>query len=281
MAQNAKRRDPSTRHHQGPVPSSTLQLNAAKTWTLHVILLQSPLWILAVAAVMYTGVLRRWNDTGYLVFSFSAALPSFLLPALLPSRPDRSRPWRECYFVKLHAWVAVLVAFGTYFGTHYFFDLMGMRYAFAGARWTFAAEVVGKSGHDVPVFLYPLTHAYFMTYFAVLILAEKEIVDGWRLGLLGRAVVVLSLAYAVAFAETFLMASPLLADMFAYDNRERMLMVGSFGYASFFVAGLPMVRRIDGGGESWKLGRVIIEALATSMMILVLLEAWAKVVGPL
>jgi len=272
----------SSRHSSKAQPESTSQVEAAKTWTLHIILLQSPVWIAAVAAVMQTGVLRQWTDVEYLLFSVSAAAPSVLLPALLPSRPDRGRrPWYEAYHAKLHAWLAVVVAFGTYFGTHYFFDLMGMRYAFAGARWTLGAEVVGTSGQGVPLFLYPLTHAYFATYFAALLVAERAVVGWLRPGSVVRAAVVLALAYAVAFAETFFMASPLLADVFAYDNRERMLGVGSFGYASYFAVGLPMVRRIDGCGKSWGLERVLIEALATCMMIMVSLEMWAKFIGPL
>ena len=77
------------------------------------------------------------------------------------------------------------------------------------------------------------------------------------------------------------MASGLLSDLFAYGDRDRMLRVGSLGYASYFVVGLPMVQRIDARGEDWTLGRVVIEALATCIGILILLEVWAKVVGPL
>jgi len=77
------------------------------------------------------------------------------------------------------------------------------------------------------------------------------------------------------------MASPLLEGVFAYESRERMLKVGSAGYSVYFVVGLPMARRIDADGERWTLGRVVVEGLATSMMVLLGLEAWAKVVGPL
>jgi cycloeucalenol cycloisomerase len=244
-------------------------------------LAQSVIWITAVMAVMVTGVLRRWGDATYLLFSVSVAAPTVVLPlALSQSRPDRGRPWHRCYWFKLNAWVAVVVGFGTYFGTHYFFDLMGMRYAF-GARWTFDSHVLGHSGQRVPVFIYPLTHAYFMTYFAFLLAAERAAVARFRMGLFARTALVLALAYAVAFAETFFMASDLLSDLFAYENRGRMLLVGSFGYASYFIVGLPMVRRIDSKGEVWTIDRVILEALSTSMMILLLLEAWAKLVGRL
>jgi len=65
-----------------PASASKLELHAAKAWTLR-ILLSLPLWILAVAAVMRTGVLGNWTDADYLIFADTDALPAFTLPALL------------------------------------------------------------------------------------------------------------------------------------------------------------------------------------------------------
>ncbi len=258
-----------------------------RRWTERFLLATSPLWILAVAWVVLTGTLRAWDDADYLVFGCAVAAPAAIGPLLARGRPDAGRrPWHG-YWFKLNLWVAIVVAFGTYFGTHYFFDYMGMRYAF-GARWTFEAVELGHSGQRVPVFMYPLTHAYFMTYFAILMVADRTAVA--RLGLgrddalprrLGRAAVVLALAYGIAFAETFFMATELLRDLFAYGSRERMLAVGSFGYAVYFVIGLPVVRRIDGDPLRWPLLRVVGSALATCMAILVALELWAQLIGPL
>ncbi|KXX74690.1 Cycloeucalenol cycloisomerase [Madurella mycetomatis] len=262
-----------------PAPSPK-QKEAEKSQTHRLILAQSPLWILPVLLVMQTGILRRWSDAEYLLFSFAIASPSILLPYFLG--PSRSAPGSAPYWLKLHVWISILVCFGTYFGTHYFFDLMGMRYVFATATWHLESDVVGRGGQVVPLFMYPLTHAYFMTYFVFLVLAEdrlRSLLGGG--GRVGRGLLVVALAYGVAFAETYVMASPLLEDLFRYDDRGRMLRVGSLGYASYFVAGLPMVKRIDGGGEEWGIRKVAIEALATCMGIMILLEAWAKVVGPL
>lgn len=77
------------------------------------------------------------------------------------------------------------------------------------------------------------------------------------------------------------MASDALSDYFSYADKGRMLRWGSLGYASYFVVGLPLVARIDEDGERWSLGRVLVQALAACMLILCLLEAWAKLVGPL
>jgi cycloeucalenol cycloisomerase len=257
-----------------------LQSSAGKLWTERMVLAQSPIWITAVGMVMVSGVLRHWRDAEYLLFSAVVASPTILWPAFSRSRPDRNRPWSECYWFKLNLWVAIVVFFGTYIGTHYFFDLMGMRYTFE-VRWFLNSDVIGQNRQLVPLFMYPLTHAYFMSYYVVLMVADRFIVKRLGLGAGGAFFVVMLLAYSLAYVETYFMAADFFSDLFQYDNRDRMLTVGSFGYASYFVVGLPVVRRMDARGELWSLQRVVIEALATCMAILLLLEVWAKVVGPL
>lgn len=261
-----------------------------KQHTHNLILLQTPLWVIPVLLVMQTGVLRSWTDIEYLIFSLTVASPSIVLPAFLCKSDNNAK---TPYWVKLNIWIFILVAFGTYFGTHYFFDLMGMRYTFgANCRWHLESDILGQHGNPrqiVPLFMYPLTHAYFMTYFCLLVVLEEGILGvisclsgGRKAGRVVGGLVVLGLGYGLAFAETYVMASPLLEDLFLYEDRGRMLRVGSLGYASYFVVGLPMVKRIDDGeGGEWDVKRVVIEGLGTCMGILVLLEVWAKVIGPL
>ncbi|KAK0614719.1 hypothetical protein B0T14DRAFT_528955 [Immersiella caudata] len=256
------------------------QLDDEKRGVIRAVLCQSPIWIASVATVMMTGALHSWSDIEYLLFSTLVATPAVLAPIFFPGHSARPSPWWQSYWLKLNIWVAIVVGMGTYAGTAYFFDLMQMRYSF-DVQWTFSSDVVGHSWQRVPVFIYPLTHAYFMTYFTVLMASESYLVKRFVLrSFTARATVVVLLSYVVAFLETYFMASPLLSDFFAYKSRHRMLTLGSWGYASYFVVGLPMVQRIE-SGASWTLERVVLEALATCMMILGLLEAWAKIVGPL
>ncbi|KAI8714916.1 Cycloeucalenol cycloisomerase [Fusarium sp. LHS14.1] len=243
-------------------------LEDEKLWTERVILAQSPFWIIAVALVISTGVPRHWNDIEYLLFSTTVAAPSVVLPALLSSRRDLNhRPWSHRYWLKLNVWVAVVVCFGTYFGSHYFFDAVGLRYIF-NVDWNFSWVVVGRSRQEVPVFMYPLTHAYFMTYFTSMMAVERKIVRRLQLGWIGRQALVPVLSYGLAFAEIFVMASPLLSGLSTYKNRKRMLGVYSLGYTSYFTIGLPRVRRID-SDQDWSLVRVLLEALGSCMAILV------------
>ncbi|EXM37435.1 hypothetical protein V3481_004588 [Fusarium oxysporum f. sp. vasinfectum] len=257
---------------------SSQYLEADKRWTEGLILAQSPFWVTAVAFVMLSGIINSWNDVDYMLFSITAALPSILLPALL-SKPG-GRPWYHRYWVKLNLWVSIIVFMGTYFISHYFFDLMGMRYMFNN-KLNFSSAVAGRTGGEVPLFLYPLTHAYFMSYFTCLLVAERKIIRRLQPGCIGRIFVVLALSYVVAFGETFFMASPLLSEVFLYDKRDRMMKVGTFGYMIFFVTGLPMLGRVDSRGEDWPLSRVVTEALAAFTCILLLFELWAKIIGPL
>ena len=252
----------------------------AKAWAERVFLLQTPIWMAAVALVIVTGWVHHWRDVGYLVFGFVAAAPAVLGPLVLPSRPDRDQPFWQSYWFRFNVWCFILVAFGTYFGTGYFFALMGMRYGFP-IEWTFEAEVVGAGDGTVPVFMYPLTQAYFVTYYAGGVVLLRGLRRRFGLGALGTALAIGAFAYATAFAETFFMANDRLAEYFSYADRSRMLAFGSFGYAIYFLIGLPMAYRIDEGGTRWPLRRVVVEGLATCMMILVGLELWAKLVGPL
>ncbi|KAF5569157.1 cycloeucalenol cycloisomerase [Fusarium phyllophilum] len=257
---------------------SVQYLEADKRWTEGLILAQSPFWVIAVAFVMLSGIINTWNDVDYMLFSITVASPSILLPALL-SKPG-SRPWYRRYWVKLNLWVSIIVFTGTYFISHYFFDLMGMRYMFNN-KVNFSSAVAGRAGGEVPLFLYPLTHAYFMSYFTFLLVAERKIVRRLQPGRVGHVFVVLALSYVVALGETFFMASPLLSEVFLYEKRDRMMKVGTFGYMIFFITGLPMLGRVDSHGEDWPLSRVVTEALAAFACIMLLFELWAKIIGSL
>lgn len=267
-----------------------LSSNPDKAWAELYFLAQSPLWMAAVAAAMLTGWMQSWSELGYLSFGCAAMAPAVLGPAVLHKRYAASGSRIvDSYWVRLNLWVAVLVVFGTYFGTHYFFDLMGMKYAFA-VEWNFGSEVVGRTPGQVPVFMYPLTHAYFVSYYVGMGVAWRGLRTRFGLGAFGSGLIsglsLLGLSYAVAFGETFFMANEALEDVFAYADRARMLWLGSWGYAVYFLIGLPMVARLgeptaQGNVVAWPLRQVIVEALATCMLVLCGLEVWAKLVGAL
>ncbi len=253
--------------------------DADRAWAERFFLATSPLWILAVALVIVTRVLPDWGDVQYMLFSCAVAAPAVVGPLVAGRRARVGDPPGAAYWVKVNVWVAIVVFFGTYVGTAYFFDLMGMRYAFA-TDWSLQSPVVGKTGAAVPLFMYPLTQAYFVTYFVALSVAWRTVRAKLQLRTLGTVLSLVVLAYALAFMETFSMATDMMSDLFRYEQHDKMLLLGSFGYASYFLVGLPMFVRID-RDERWTLGRTALDACATCLMILGLLELWAQVIGPL
>jgi len=258
-----------------------------RAWAERFFLIYSVAWIAGCVLVVLSGQIYVWGDLGYLVFSLATGLPAVLGPLAFrqrprlrpPAGPSASKRGYE-YWLKFNVWVFVLAAFGTFFGTHYFFDLMGMTYAFP-VQWTLQAEMVGHSSQRVPIFMYPLTHAYFITYHAVMLVLLRLVVGKLSLGRIGRGVAIALIAYAVAFAETFVMANEALSQYFEYASRTRMLWLGSVGYAAYYVVSLPMIARLDDVPEQWPLSRVVLDALGASMLVMILLELWGMAVGPL
>lgn len=232
-----------------------------------------------VGLVMLTGMYRNWGDPGFMLFGVGLAAPLVLIPYLAPP-PEEAKLafWRTSWF-RLNLWVGIFVFVVSYFFTHYFFDVVGMSYAFP-TTWNLEAELVGDSEASVPLFLYPMTQAYFMTYHVAATVVLRYLSTRFSLRTLGKVAVVLLLAYVVAFAETFFMAVPALADVFQYADRGRMLLWGSMFYGSFFVMSVPVFAGID-EDRAWTLGRTALSALGVSMAVFIVLDGWAKLIGPL
>ncbi|MFV8753722.1 hypothetical protein ACNOYE_24470 [Nannocystaceae bacterium ST9] len=258
---------------------SWLAAEPSKAAAERFVLIYSPVWMALVGTVMLAGLYRGWSDLAYMTFGLAAALPLIVVPWLRPAAADRDRrPWQTSWF-RMNLWVAILVWFGSYFGSEYFFDVLGMRYEFP-TTWNLDAALVGSGSDEVPLFLYPLTQAYFMTYHVVMTVLYRRMQARWSLGPLTRVALIAGLAYAVAFAETFFMAIPALRDVFSYPDRGRMLMIGSLFYASYFVISLPVFSRID-EGRPWTIGDTIGSSLAVCMGVLIVLDGWTLMFGRL
>ncbi|MBI5490195.1 MAG: hypothetical protein HY905_22865 [Deltaproteobacteria bacterium] len=258
-----------------------LSENPSKAWGEKFFLLHSLVWIAIVAAVMLGGLAHRMGDVACLALGLGVFLPLIVVPLVRPGKADRGRPLRERYWLKFNVWVAIVAFVGSYFITHFFFDELGMTYGFA-VRWHVESRLMDRGGGEVPVFLYFLAHVYFTTYYTVMSIGLRRVRRVLGGGRWATVLAVLAMSYATAFAETLFMASPYLAGLFDYADRSRMLGTGSAAYGLVFAATLPFVFSLDEGpGESRPLGRVVVDALAGSMLALFLLDVWAAVVGPL
>ena len=251
----------------------------SKAWGERFFLCYTPIWIGMVALCVSLGWFRAFSDAGYLAFGIAVAAPLVLYPLLRPGAADRGRPITATYWFRFNVWIAIFGFVGNYSGSHYFFDVLGMRYAFP-TTWTLEATLVGRGSGTVPIFLYLLTQAYFATYHAVAGVVIRAARRRLGPGHLTMTLVVCALAYGMAFAETWSMASDLLSDVFWYVDRARMLRWGSVAYGLYFIVSFPMIARLDEEAP-WPLWRVAVEALAASMLVMLLLDFWAALVGPL
>lgn len=238
-----------------------------------------------MGATMLTGVYRHFSDPAYLAFGLILGLPPWLLPWLLPGDPESDRPIWARHWFRANVWIAALVFVGSYFITHYFFDVMGMRYGFE-VSWNLQALVMGHTNGRVPLFLYPVTHAYFCTYFAVMVVLWRRMRTGFGDRAWSNVGFVVVISYVVAWAETFFMASGVIEDVFLYASRERMLAYGSLFYGSLFMVALPLFARLDERAADQPPDQrgaleLLIEPLGAGLAAIVMLETWAWLIGPL
>lgn len=280
-------------------PSSWFSADPGQAWAERFFLLYSPIWIALVAWALLSGAVLAWDDPTYLAFGLLCGAPPVLVPALLHRRVPalRAVPWHQSYWFKFNVWIFLFVFVGTYFLTHYFFDVLGMRYAFP-TGWNGGAALVGRARPEIPLFLYPLTQAYFVTYHVVMLVVLRR-----ARGLLGLpqpgtqdmsrrssrilhrlalAVLTVAVAYGVAFAETFFMAIDAIAAYFSYADKSRMLMYGSLFYACYFLVSLPLLGRLDEpAGARTSLGQTILSSLAAGMLVFIILDVLTWIIGPI
>ena len=194
------------------------------------------------------------------------------------------RPWWRTYWCKLNVWIGIYAGVGSYFGSEYFFDVLGMVYNYPQLAWRLDSVLLGSGDadgavHHVSVGALLLRHLPHAS-------ASSCCAGCGPRGSFGHAwlwpLVVLAAAYGFAWAETFAMTGGAIAEQFTYRDLPRMLRWGSLFYATYFVVSFPMIYRLDESpGDDWPLRRVAVEALAAGMLLLFLLDALTHFVGRL
>lgn len=247
--------------------------NPDKAWVEKFFLLYTPVWMASMALMMFTGWAREWGDKALLAHAILTALPVLIVPMLLSHRFS-DRPWYDSYWLKANVYLALFSFFGNYFGSEYFFDVLGMVYVFPHATTTLDAALVGSGEQTVPLIMYFYTIVYFMTYHATANIVLRKL-KGLRLP--GMAVLfpifVFVIGYAWAWMETTAMANPLMASSFYYEHMDRMLAYGSAIYATYFIASFPIYYFLDETRECrWSLLQTAAGALSASMLTFYLLD---------
>jgi cycloeucalenol cycloisomerase len=256
--------------------------NPDKAWVEKFFLIYSPVWMAAMAFMMLTGADKNWGDTALLVHGLATALPVLLVPMLL-ARRFTTKAWYESYWFKANLYLFVFGFFGNYFGSEYFFDVLGMVYKYPQVTTTLDSAMVGKGQQTVPLIMYCYTHVYFMTYHATANIALRMVKQS-RLPLMWLLfpVSVFLIGYAWAWMETKAMANPMMAGSFYYEKMDLMLAYGSAIYATYFIASFPVYYFLDETRErNWTLLQTTAAGLSASMLTFYMLDLAAHWVGSL
>jgi cycloeucalenol cycloisomerase len=257
--------------------------NPSKAWGEKFFLLYTPMWMTGMAVMMKSGVAGRWGDAAQTGAMLALWLPLLLLPILIHDERALGRRFFETYAFKAFLWLGIFSCVGSYFGSEYFFDVLGMVYRFPSLHVTLDSALLGSGAQSVPLIMYFSAHFYFVSYHAAAVVVMRRVRTSRLLGHpLAWPLTIAACAYFFAWAETFFMTDVSIAEQFTYRDVGRMLRWGSLFYGLYFVVSFPMFYRLDEReGESWPLRRVAVEALAAGMLVLFLLDLATAAIGRL
>ncbi|MEZ5505035.1 MAG: hypothetical protein R3F38_03250 [Gammaproteobacteria bacterium] len=134
--------------------------NPDRAWAEKFFLIYSPIWMILMGIMMPTGWAQSFSDTALLVHGVLVAAPIFLVPLLLRRHANPDRPWYDSYWFKANLYIGLFGFFGNYFGSEYFFDVLGMVYNMPNVTTALDAKLVGSGDQPVPLIMYLYTHAH-------------------------------------------------------------------------------------------------------------------------
>lgn len=247
--------------------------NPDKAWAEKFFLAYLPYFF----ALNYAKQLMGWLNVGtfwHLAQNLALLLPLVIIPAIW--RPAATgRAWWDNYAVKMVLWMFIFSFICTYFGTEYFFDVLGMVYYFPQVTWSFDSALLGSGQQSVPPGMYFNAPAFFVVYHTIAVLLMRRIrtIDVGALKPVLTVVTVVVVAYIMAFLETRLAATDANKPYFWYQDLAWMLKYGSLFYACYFLPSFPMIYRLEETpGDRWPLSKVVFEALAAGVLVMVLVD---------
>ena len=257
--------------------------NPSKAWGEKFFLAYSPVWMTVIGLAMGLGVTARVGEWGFMAIGLAVALPLVVVPALIRDEAPFGRRWYQTYWFKANLYIAIFNFAANYFGSEYFFDILGMVYDYPMIELNFDATLVGSSEQRVPVVMYLLTQAYFITYHTTAVIVLRRVrTSRIPVGAMLWPVLLLAVAYFWAWMETKAMANPWIESQFYYKDMERMLAYGSLFYSIYFVASFPIFYHLDEERDAnWSLSITTAAALSASMIMMFLLDFAAAIFGPI
>lgn len=251
--------------------------NPSKRWGEIFFLVFSALWMAPFVAIVSTEAYKNWADRGFMALGLAVSLPAVVIPLVFPGKADRLIPLTHRYWLKANLWLFLFGFVGNYFWTHYFYTLLGATYSFP-VEWQL---------NKVPIFLFLVTHAYFISYHAFTTPVLRRFwTSNFAKNLptfvrkLFTVFLVVAMAYFTAFMEAWTLEY---VPYYQIRDRHQMYLVGSTFYMLYFVVSFPMFTRIDETGDSqqWNLSRTSLESLGSAMIVFILCDFWRLLIGGL
>lgn len=255
--------------------------NPDRCWGEKFFLYYIPVWItlFAVWSTAFDGGNR--GDAATIAFGLLIALPLVLVPAVLA--PRRGLRWFETYWFKANLFIFIVNFSGNYFVSEYFFDVLGMIYHYPNLHLTADAALVGSGEQQVPLIMYLMTQATYMTYHTTAIIVMRRVLSsGVPLKLVCFIVLTCLLAYFWSWTETMSFANAELESNFRYKDKDAMLAYGSIIFGMMFIPSFPIFYFLDESSERrWNTLQVIAGALSAAMIGLFLTDLCTHMIGRL
>ena len=238
----------------------------SKQFGERIVLYYTVLWISVIAVIVKMRLYEGFQANDYLKVGVALSLPCILIPLIVADKKERHLKFFDRYIVKANLFIAILSYLGNHFFTHYFYNILGMRYT--------GPLAVGFKINSVPVSMYLMTHVYFLSYHVLVTPLLRAVVNIFSYNIWiqyvmgGASVIVLSIL--TAFLETYTISN---FPYYTYPDYYSMLTTGSVFYGMFFMVSFPAFYFID-EQETWSIGRVVITAFGCMMIIMLLADIW-------
>jgi cycloeucalenol cycloisomerase len=133
--------------------------NPDKAWAEKFFIVYSAVWPLLFGGLAFSGIHLHIGDLGNIIASLIIGAPNVLVPLLYAPKLNDGRKWYERFWFKYLLWLFIFTFVATYFLTEYFFDVLGMKYAFTHVKWNFDSLLLGSGKQRVPLMmLVSITH---------------------------------------------------------------------------------------------------------------------------
>ena len=265
--------------------------NDDKAWGEKFFLWYIPVFFILSAITSRTGLSLAGNWQNLLAGLFVWAPYCVILPLIL--RRNHPLPFWKQWWFKFQLYLVVVIFFLTYFGTEYFFDVLGMRYKYDNVTWNFDSVLLGPdqatalSEHKrVPIGMYPMAVGFFTFYhIGALVVIRRLYRIGKAMSVAARrtafAAGVVVTALFFAWLETLLFVSQPEGSYAWYVDLDRQLTIGSAFYAMDFLFTFSNLYWLDESADTspWSLWRIIVNATAMCLFVLLAGDLWGLILG--